>query len=493
MSRWIVVALVSLAIVGMLALPSQRVEAAEDLTPALPSLTDHPTQNLRWLAHHHPLLYRQIAELPWVEDELSQLERDTIDQLLYIGVSDIPSLEATLGLPWVQDAISEVEYDTIDWLENLGYEDVPNLAAIIAMPFLQTPDTTDVLALRSMHMLANEEAFAPLIEHASFLDGIAEDETTLVTAVGTLYRDTDEISRMLDPGYASIETTTGATGLQLSIIRTGSQSQPWTADAVADAVDYAEQVMLLDLPVDHVILVLNDKAVSSTAAGTNYGFAISYLPEYEQMQDTFEGRKFQQGLVHEVAHYYWRGNENWIDEGLANTIAYMHGADNGLSPGQLKTQREDCEAHDLEMLSEWDAPIGSPEYYCNYYLGERLFLELREGLDDAEFSEKLRELYQLSLTAQETDQTPGIATVRQVFIDQRGIVDTHWSGALNAPENRPFDEGVDRISHDLIQWDQHPTYDGQEVSFNGTLLDDAVLSSETVSQAREGEYTRILR
>ena len=55
---------------------------------------------------------------------------------------------------------------------------------------------------------------------------------------------------------------TGAPGLQISIIRTGSQSQPWTADAVADAVDYAEQVMLLDLPVDHVILVLNDKAVS---------------------------------------------------------------------------------------------------------------------------------------------------------------------------------------------------------------------------------------
>ena len=489
MSRWIVVTLVSLAIVGMLALPSPSAEAAQDLTPALPSLTDHPTQNLTWLAHHHPLLYRQIAELPWVEDELSQLERDTIDQLLYIGVSDIPSLEATLGLPWVQDAISAVEYDAITWLSNLGVRDIPNLAAIIAMPFLQTPDTTDVLALRSMHSLAHEEALAPLMDHASVLDGITDSETTLVTAVGTLYRDTDEISRMLDPGYASIETTTGAPGLQLSIIRTGSQSQPWTADAVADAVDYAEQVMLLDLPVDHVILVLNDKAVSSTAAGTNYGFAISYLPEYEQMQDTFEGRAFQQGLVHEVAHYYWRGNENWIDEGLANTIEYMHGADNGLSPGQLKTRREDCEAHDLEMLSEWDAPIGSPEYYCNYYLGERLFLELRESLDDAEFSEKLRELYQLSLTAQEARQTPGIDVVRQVFSDQAAIVDKHWSGELNAPENRPFDEGVDRRSHDLIQWDQHPTYDGQDVSFNGTLLDDAVLSRETLSLAREGGYT----
>ena len=83
-----------------------------------------------------------------------------------------------MGLPWVQDAISAVEYDTIDWLENLGYEDVPNLAAIIAMPFLQTPDTTDVLALQSMRRLAHEEALDPLIEHASFLDGITDNETT---------------------------------------------------------------------------------------------------------------------------------------------------------------------------------------------------------------------------------------------------------------------------------------------------------------------------
>ena len=262
----------------MLVIPSPRVEAAYDLTPVLPSLADYDTQNLRWLAHHHPSLYRQLAALPWVEDGLSELERDAIDQLLYIGVSDIP-----------------------------------NLAAVIAMPFLHTPDSTDVLALRSIHRLAREDALTPLMDHPLFLDGITDDETTLVAAVGTLYRDTDEISRMLDPGYASIEAVTSTAGLQLSIIRSGSQSQPWTADALGDAADYAEQVMLLDLSVDHVILVLNDKAVGSTLAGTNYGFAISILPEYEQMQDTFEGRYFQRAIVHEVAHYYWRRNEGWID------------------------------------------------------------------------------------------------------------------------------------------------------------------------------------
>ena len=130
------------------------------------------------------------------------------------------------------------------------------------MPFLKSPDATDVLALRSINSLAHEEALAPLKNHAAFLDGISEDETTLVTAAGAFYRHPEEAGRMLDTGYASVETAISATDVTVSIIRTGSQPQTWTAGALADAVEFAEQVMLLDLPVDHVILVLNDKAVT---------------------------------------------------------------------------------------------------------------------------------------------------------------------------------------------------------------------------------------
>ena len=486
-------------------------------TPTPTLLTIHNTQNMRWLAQSHPSLYRQIEELPWVQDAISEVERDAIDQLLYIAVADTQSLAATLGLPWVRDAISEVERDALDQLSGIGYSDSQSLAAtlslpwvrdaiseverdaldqlsgigysdsqslaatlslpwvqdaisaveydavywirvisyydgkvaaaIIPMPFLWVPDVTDVLALRSIHALASRGVLAPLLEHPTFLDGIAEGETTLVTAVGTLYSDIEEISRMLDPGYASIESVAIETDLTphlpINIIRAGSEPTRWAADAMAGAVEFTEGAMLVSLPIDHLILVLNDKAVAKNYAGVNYGFAFSFLPEYEQKQDTFEGQAFLRGIVHEVAHYYWRGNEGWIDEGLANTIEYMHGIENGLSPGQLKTKREDCEAHDLEMLSEWDPPTSSlAEYHCNYYLGELLFLELRESMDDAAFSEKLRDLYQLTLMEQAAGPYPGIAVVRQVFTDQASIVDKHWSGALNAPENRPFDEGA---------------------------------------------------
>ena len=108
------------------------------------------------------------------------------------------------------------------------------------------------------------------------------------------------------------------------------------------------------------------------------------------------------------------------------------------------------------MLTMWDPASSNSAYYCNYYLGERLFLELLETLGSEGFKAKIQELYQVGRSVREGGDSPGIAEVRQVFAGQRSIVDMHWSGALNAPENRPSDEGVERTSHDLVQWDQHP-------------------------------------
>ena len=266
-------------------------------------------------------------------------------------------------------------------------------------------------------------------------------------------------------------------GLKVSIVRTGTQSRPGTVEAVKDAVAFVERVMGLPLPVDHVIVLLNDKAVTSDYAGTNHGFAVGYLPEYEQRQDTWEWRKLQTGLVHEVSHYFWRGNVGWIDEGVTNTVEYMHGLENGLSRGQLKPRRKDCEAHDLAMLSESDPDSSSREYLCNYYLGQMLFQELLDALGDVGFGKRLHNLYLLSLEQQEADLTPGIAAVQSVFGTQTDIINKHWSGALNAPENRPFDEGIERTTHNLIEWNEYPTYGGQTVVFEGVLLGDAALVS----------------
>lgn len=443
------------------------------------------------MSRAYPDLYAQLQLLPWVRDGLSDAEQGTIDQLLYIGATDIANLEAVLELPWVQDAITENEHETIHRLQSLNYREAKIAGLVITMPFLASVETDDVLAIRGMHGLAYDGLLSVLVEHPTYLDGITDDETTLITAAGTL-QDPEEINRLLDPGYASIEAVAGGTrmtpNLRISIVRTGSQSRPGTSDAVRDAVEFVERSMQLPLPVDHVIVVLNEKAVLESFAGTNYGFAISFLPQYEQRQGTFEWRHLQAGFVHEVAHYYWARNEDWIDEGMADIIEYQYGVEIGLSRGQLKNRRKGCDAHDLAMLSEWDPPKSSAQFRCNYYLGLMLFQALLESMEAEEFRTKMGELYRLSLVEQEADRTPGADAVRRVFSRQSDIVDLHWSSAVNAPENRPFDEGRERTSHDLIQWDQYPTYDGRSVSFRGTLLDGAVLSKATIHQARGGGF-----
>ena len=59
---------------------------------------------------------------------------------------------------------------------------------------------------------------------------------------------------------------------------------------------------------------------------------------------------------------------------------------------------------------------------------------------------------------------------------------------MNAPENRTSAEGIERTSHDLIQWDEYPTHDGRLVRFKGTVLGGAVLSHPHLALARSGGY-----
>ena len=443
------------------------------------------------MSRAYPDLYAQLQLLPWVRDGLSDAEQGTIDQLLYMGATDIANLEAVLELPWVRDAITENEHETIHRLRALNYREAKVTALVITMPFLASPETGDALAIQGMNKLASKGLLPALVSHPTFQDGITDDETTLITATATL-KDAEEIKRLLDPGYASVEAVAGGTrmtpNLRISIIRTATQSRPGTTDAVRDAVEFVERSMRLPLPVDHVIVVLNEKAVLESFAGTNYGFAIGYLPKYEQRQGTFEWRSLQEGFVHEVAHYYWTGNEDWIDEGMADIIEYQYGVESGSSRGQLKNRRKGCDAHDLAMLSEWDPPDSSAQFRCNYYLGLMLFQALLESMGAEAFSTKIGELYRLSLTVPDAGGALGVDAVRRVFNRQSDVVGLHWTGAVNAPENRPFDEGKERTSHDLVQWDQYPTYDGRSVSFRGTLLDGAILSKATIHQARGGGY-----
>ena len=462
--------------------PTPVPTATPQPTPtATPRILLPDTQHADWLKRAYPVLAQRVANCPWIADGLSETERRTVDELLYLAAYDLDTMRSVIELPWVRNSGGVLVRGAIRWLWAIAYDNPLASRSIANQPFLRTLESGDVLALQAASTtLRASGVLDRLTDHPAFQDGITDAETVRVAAAGTLSSAPDEIERMLNPDEYPMETLDTRTpftpNLRISIFRSGTPSRPGTAEAIRDAVAFAEDVMQKPLPTNYVIVVLNDDAVRPGAAGTNYGFAVGFSPDYEKPVGTWEQRALQAGMVHEVAHYFWSGSEGWVDEGLANTFEVIYGMDQGLSRGQLRTHRKDCEAHDLAMLSSWATDQDAGPSHCDYYLGQLVFEELFDSVGRNEFQARLRNLYLLTIEKQDADQRPGIGVLRRVFPDQDEIVERHWAGRLNAPENRGFDEGRDWISHDLVQWDQYPTYEDREVSFTGTLLNDAVFS-----------------
>ncbi len=356
------------------------------------------------------------------------------------------------------------------------------------MPFIVELDQTDVLGVQALLSLSRRGHLTELLASPAFQGGIADSHMVLVAAAGTI-SDLAEIEKVLTPGYASIQTVDLATQLspelQGSVIRTGDHAQTWTAPWLQSAVGFLEMTMQQQLPVGHVVVVLHDAAVLPHANGVNYGFAISYKPEYEQEEDTYEAQVLRAGLAHEIAHYYWAGNVSWLDEGLAELMSNMFGKEAGIWPIALHNTRRGCEAHNLEMLTEWDPHQGSPSHRCSYFLGQLLFEELARIVGGDTIGQKLRDLYVASLEEQAERRTPSVDIVENNFPDHTNVIGRHWSGGLNAPENRSFLSEV--RSHGLIEWNEPPAVDRSGfVKFSGKLLNGAKLS-RSIPEARDGK------
>ena len=478
--------------------------------PVVTLVSSHETQNTRWLVSNYPALATQIQNFAWVQDGISDSERPTLDELLYLGTVEIDALEAVLALPWVQDtistaehdiinwldvfpggpqqvlalpwiqdAVSETEYDIIDWLTTwqddfpggsqkvlampwlqdtvsetdhqavywlvaLGIDQPELTHQLLAMPFLSVSDSADVLALRAMELLDGWGGLSTLTQHPVFKDGITDAETLLVTAAGTFYHNPAGMQRLLDRGVGAVQTNSLGTSLtpdlRISVVQPDGQSWPGIAEAMRGMLEFTESKMGIPLPVHHVTVVLDSEAIPGLADAANFEFALVFSPLDEQQRTTVAWEVWQSNFVHEASHFYWGHDyEPWLKEGLANTMQTRFEREAmGWSVEESQPEPWGCEAHDLQMLAGWDfveATTDPERFACYYYLGELLMLELLASVGNTAFDEKLRELY---ADAQERPgETSGIDEIRRVFPGQAEIVEKHWSGGMNAPENRP--------------------------------------------------------
>ena len=224
-------------------------------------------------------------------------------------------------------------------------------------------------------------------------------------------------------------------------------------------------------------------ATSPGYAGTNYGSNIVIQQQYDVDDGSNEANYLPATIAHEVAHYYWSGNSDWIDEGMANLLETK--AEHARTGKQIAATTQPCSAFDnIAQLDRAKLSLETPDYTCNYALGERLFIELLDALGSSAFSNALQNLY-LESTVEDSNPTAGtkvgIKEIRRLFGKTAGgatVIRRWYDGnrTLRHQPHRPVATDVE-VAH-------HPGRDHKssigtptERYRNDTVLDENALRS----------------
>ena len=416
-----------------------------------------------------------VVALGWLQDGIDDaLEVRTIEELSYVAYYDTELGLSVVSLGWVQDGIDDdLEVEMIERLSYLTFRDVAAASRIVGMPFLEAVEPPDVSAVAALSRLAafKREALDSVMSHSSLRDGITDDLAPIVATLrGVAGTNPGLIDVLLDPNRVSLERRTIMLPLAgevvLAIIRTAPGAAR-SMDLLEHSVRGAERFMGAPLPTNYVGL-LYENAVSGSSAGTNFGTHIAIRPKYDVDDGSHEAAFSGSAIAHEVAHYYWSGNADWADEGPAELVAsIVDGARTGRPVGVTNLP---CPyAPNIAGLESLNVSRGDAEFWCNYSLGERLFVDLYRTLGDERFRQGFRALY-LASELEEDDDDPGTS----VGIEHVRAAFRSGGGAERAVIARWYD-GTE--PYDLSQLDDSPV-DPSLPGINGRI-DEAYIVTKT--------------
>lgn len=421
--------------------PAPTVTPATTMTRREQTIDASHLLNMRWARQNSPELAQRLEGKGWVQDGLSRYEYETVSHLLFMAVGG--SAQAA--------------------------------ERIAAMPFLEQADAVDATATASLWRIARHDRkmLDEVLDHPNLRGGITEQWARVVSVLDSAARyQPEELTKLLDTTAVRLERSAVETPLagtvHLSIIRT-RENRSSAIQTLAEAVKLAEATMNRPFPKGHVALVFTN-AVNASNSGINTGSHIAVRETFDDTGDEISKERLASVIGHEIAHHYWSGNDNWIDEGIAEIA--------GLTLRQRMTGKEvnasnpPCATHDTigELVKE-RVPQG---HQCSYTLGERMFLELRRHAGTTAFNETIGRLYDRS-------NPPG----RMTTSGKRLTVDDIAELFAETPEAQRI---IDRWYKGGIPWDtsriDQSAPDGKLPSVAGTVR------SVTISLDRDGREQR---
>ena len=376
-----------------------------------------------------------------MHDGVDAVEVKAIESLFFIANEDPEVATSIVSLRWVQDGIEDAEVGLIGNFVWISKRDPGAALQIAGMPFVETIEPPDISAIEALSRLATfaPETFVRVMSHTALLDGISDDLAPVVATLhGVARTNPGLIDVLLDPTKVSLERRAITLPLLGDVVLDITRTAPGAArsmDLLEHSVRGAEEFMGALLPTRYVGLLYED-AVPGSNAGTNFGTHIAVRPEYDVDDGSHEAEFAGENIAHEVAHYYWSGNEDWVDEGAADfTATIIEGARTGRPIGV--TNLPCVFARNIYELEGLGIAQGDIEFVCNYSLGERLFVDLYRTLGYERFRQGFRALYLASEIEDDADRlrgtSVGIEHVREAFRSDDGgeaaVIDRWYDGS----------------------------------------------------------------
>ena len=371
-----------------------------------------------------------IRELSWVSDGVTGVEVGMVDWLIWAAIDYEELFDRVVRLDWVSDGVTEQEIQAVKYLFYLAVSDLSFALWLAGQPFLETVEYADVPAVESLlRVYLSAPGQVDLVKALLLTTGgVTDDWAPIVAMTWPVAKfDPNELERLYDPAAVDVHTNLidlGESGeTLLAVVRTEAGAGR-TLELVESIVREVEETMGRPLPLGYVGALFGD-AVSPGAIGINYGTGMVIEPRFDTADVGDDAEKLRGVLAHEVAHYWWNSNENWVDEGMAEFVA---AASYGFPDGRgYPFLRAPCaEARSLSELP----PEPRESILCDYSLGQRMFFSLYRALGEEEFYEAARSLYDQSradLAQKSLFGIPsGVTEAREAFRPEGKVAIDRW-------------------------------------------------------------------
>lgn len=372
-------------------------------------------QNISAFAARDTPKAKIVAGFPWVTDDITLSEYNALGRLADLARKDAALIAGLVGLGWMADDITDQERWVLFYLGEAAKQSIALAKSIATMEFYTgSVEDHDIGALRTLIDLSASD-LANLVGQDWFTDGLDDEEAAFVSVLRDLAnRSPEQFQGMVDTHYTRSITVTlplagdvEVIGFRPTPFKTFDPALPLTEDSLRAM----EGLMNVAFPQEEVRVLFVDPFEYNPI--NDFTLAIFVGTHLLVTRPEIIQGDFRHTVAHEMAHYYWNSLNAtlWFREGGADFLASYTLDFNGrrtLADRHLDLDSRGvrtCASRGMDSIQElldllesqgYAKHVTTPQFLCNYILGEFLLLKLYQSMGFDGSNGAWNELYTLA-------------------------------------------------------------------------------------------------